>query len=127
MGLCSPNMYRDIFMQNNAEVVRHLGKCVMFHLHTTGYKHYKHVLNIPGIAGLEMALESIGPTALDLVPVFREVLEKSRLMLHVGTGFEQLPQVLSKLPKEGLFLAIPDKYIRSDKEFHEFTRAMWKR
>jgi hypothetical protein len=99
----------------------------MFHLHTTGYRHYKHVLSIPGIAGLEMALESIGPTALDLVPVFREVLEKSRLMLHVGTGFEHLPQVLSKLPKEGLFIAIPDKYIRNDQEFYEFTRAIWKR
>ncbi len=126
MGLCSPNMYRDIFMQNNVEVVRHLGKCVMFHLHTTGYQHYRQVLSIPGLAGLEMALESIGPTALDLVPVFREILEKSRLMLHVGTGFEQLPQVLSRLPKEGLFLAIPDKYIRNDQEFHDFTSTIWK-
>ena len=126
MGMCSPNTYRDIFMQNNAKVVRHLGKYVMFHLHSTGYQHYKHVLDIPGIAGLEMSLESIGPTALDLVPVFREILEKSRLMLHVGTGFEQLPQVLSKLSKEGLFLAIPDKYIRNDQEFHDFTTAISK-
>jgi hypothetical protein len=126
MGMCSPSMYRDLFMPSNAEVVRHLGEYVMFHLHSTGYQHYKHVLNIPGIAGLEMVLESIGPTSLDLVPVFREILEKSRLMLHVGTGFEQLPQVLTKLPKEGLFLAIPDKYIRNDQEFHDFTTAISK-
>jgi len=72
----------------------------MFHLHSTGYQHYKHVLSIPGIAGIEMVLESIGPTVLDLVPVFREILEKSRLMLHVGSGFDLLPQALSKLPKE---------------------------
>ena len=126
MGMCSPNMYRDIFMQNDAEVVHHLGEHVIFHLHTTGYQHYKHVLDIPGIAGLEMALESIGPTALDLVPVFREILEKSRLILNVGTGFELLPQVLSKLPKEGLFVAISDKYIRTDQEFHDFTTAIGK-
>jgi hypothetical protein len=103
-----------------------LGEHVIFHLHTTGYQHYKHVLDIPGIAGLEMALESIGPTALDLVPVFREILEKSRLILNVGTGFELLPQVLSKLPKEGLFVAISDKYIRNDQEFHDFTTAIGK-
>jgi hypothetical protein len=121
MGMCSPNMYRDLFMQNNAELVRHLGTHVMFHLHSTGYQHYKHVLNIPGIAGLEMVLESIGPTALDLVPVFREILEKSRLMLHIGNGFEHLPQVVNKLPKEGLFIAIADKYIRNDEEFHDFV------
>jgi hypothetical protein len=124
MGMCSPNTYRDIFMQNDAEVVRHLGEHVIFHLHSTGHKHYKHVLDIPGIGGIEMVLESIGPTPLDLVPVFREILEKSRLMLHVGSGFEQMPQVLKKLPKEGLFLAIPDKYISNDQQFHDFKAAI---
>jgi hypothetical protein len=127
MGMCSPDMYREVFMRNNAELVNHLGKYVLFHLHTTGYKHYQHVLDIPGIAGLEMALESIGPTILDLVPVFREILEKSRLILHIGTGFDQLPQVLRQLPTEGLFLAVPDKYIRNDEEFREFTTTTWKR
>jgi hypothetical protein len=107
-------------------VVNHLGKYVIFHLHSTGYKHYRHVLNIPGIAGLEFVLESIGPTPLDLVPVFREILEKSRLMLHVSSGFEYLPQVLRQLPTEGLFVAIPDKYIPNDQAFREFTNAIWK-
>jgi len=127
MGLCSPAMYRDIFMQYNTAVVKHLGPYVLFHLHTTGYRHYTHVLNIPGIAGLEMTLETIGPTLQDLVPVFREILEKSRLILHVCTGFEYLPEVLRRLPREGLFLVIPDKYIPNDEAFREFTTANWKR
>jgi hypothetical protein len=126
MGLCSPAMYRDIFMPCDAEVVRRLGKNVLFHLHSTGCKHYKHVLGIPGVAGLEVAMESIGPSMLDLVPAFREILEKSRLILQVCTGFEQLPEVLRKLPLEGLFLTIPDQYIRSDQEFRQFTQANWK-
>jgi hypothetical protein len=125
MGMCSPDMYRDIFMPNNAEVVRHMGDYVLFHLHTTGYKHYKHVLDIPGIAGLEIGMESIGPTIVDLVPVFREILERSRLILHVGSGFESLPQVLRKLPVEGLCVAIADRYIRNDQEFFALTKAIW--
>ena len=126
MGMCSPEMYRDIFMRNNAELVRHLGQHVFFHLHTTGCKHYRYVLDIPGIAGLEMAFESIGPTAVDLVPVFREILERSRLILNVGSGFELLPQVLTRLPTEGLFVAIPDKYIHNEQEFRDFTSSIWK-
>lgn len=124
--MCSPAMYRDIFMQYDAAVVNHLGPYVLFHLHTTGYKHYAHVLNIPGIAGVEMTLETIGPTLRDLEPVFREILEKSRLILHVCAGFEQLPETLRRLPREGLFLAIPDKYIPTNEAFREFTSANWK-
>ena len=127
MGMCSPVMYRDIFMPYNTAVVEHLGPYVLFHLHTTGYRHYTHVLNIPGIAGLEMTLETIGPTLQDLVPVFREILEKSRLILHVNTGFEYLPEALRRLPREGLFLVIPDKYIPTDEAFREFISANWKR
>jgi hypothetical protein len=73
-----------------------------------------------------MTLETIGPTLQDLVPVFREILEKSRLILHACTGFEYLPEALRRLPREGLFLVIPDKYIPTDKAFREFTTANWK-
>jgi hypothetical protein len=123
LGMCSPSIYRDIFMQFNAEIVRHLGPHVLFHLHSTGCKHYTHVLNVPGIAGLEITLETIGPTLQDLVPVLREILEKTRLILQVSTGFEFLPEALRKLPREGLSIVIPSKYIPTDEAFREFVSA----
>jgi hypothetical protein len=126
LGMCSPSIYRDIFMQFNAAIVKHLGPHVFFHLHTTGYQHYKHALNIPGIAGLEMTMETIGPTLRDLVPVFREILERTRLIIHLCTGFEYLPEVLRKLPREGFYIAIPSKYISTDDAFREFVSAHWK-
>jgi hypothetical protein len=126
MGLCAPGMYREIFMEGNAEVVKHLGPHVLFHLHSTGHKHYRDVLSVPGIAGLEIYMEQGGPTLLDLLPVFRETLEKSRLILHVDYCFEQLPEVLRKLPREGLFLAISNLRIRSDAEFRNVLAAQWK-
>ncbi len=125
MGLCSPAMYRDIFMEYNAEVIKHLGPYVLFHLHSTGHKHYKDVLSIPGIAGLEIYMENGGPTLLDLLPVLKEILDKSRLILHVDYCFEQLPEALRKLPREGLFLAISNLRIRSDEEFRQFVSAHW--
>jgi hypothetical protein len=127
LGMCSPFVYRDIFMPLNTEIVKHLGAYVLFHFHSTGYKHYSHVMNIPGIAGVEMTLETIGPTLQDLVPVFREILGETRLILQVCTGFEYLPEALRKLPREGLFLVIPSKYIPTDEAFREFITANWKR
>jgi hypothetical protein len=126
MGMCAPAMYHDIFMELNAETVRHLGPYVLFHLHSTGYKHYRDVLSVPGIAGLEIYLEQGGPTLRDLLPALRETLEKSRLILHVDYSFEQLPEVLPKLPQEGLFLAVSNLRIRSDAEFRKFISAHWK-
>jgi hypothetical protein len=123
LGMCSPSVYRDIFMQYNAAIVKHLGPHVLFHFHSTGFQHYKHVMDIPGIAGVEMTLETIGPTLRDMVPAFREILERTRLILQVCTGFKYLPDALRKLPREGLFLAIPSTYIPTDQAFREFISA----
>jgi hypothetical protein len=70
-------------------------------------------------------MEQGGPTLIDLLPVLREILEKSRLILHVDYCFEQLPQVLRKLPTDGLFLAISNLRIRSDAEFRDFLASQW--
>ena len=127
LGMCSPSVYRDLFMPANAAIVKHLGSCVFFHFHSTGHQHYQHVLDIPGIAGLQMCMESIGPSVLDMVPVFRKILEKTRLILQVGTGFELLPEALRKLPREGLYLIIPSKFIPTDDAFREFVAENLKR
>lgn len=127
MGMASPSMYRDIFREYNAEVVRHLGPQVFFHLHSTGCKHYKEVMKIPGLAGLEITVESIGPTLAALLPVLQEILERTRLILMVDHGFEQLPEVLPKLPREGLYLTIPSARIGSSKEFKKFVSSAWRR
>ena len=126
MGMCSPAMCRHILMEGTAEAVKHLGPYVLFHLHSPGCKHYRDVLSVPGIAGLEIYAEQGGPTLLDLLPMLRETLEKSHLILHIDCCFEHLPEVLRKLPREGLFLAISNQRIRSDAEFRDFISTQWK-
>ena len=125
MGLCSPRIYRDLFLELNARIVKELGNCVLFHLHSTGYRHYRDVLSIEGLAGLELTVEANGPSLRDLAPTLAEILEKTRLILYVDSGFEDLPWLLKKLPQEGLYLLIPDRFIGSDRQFHEFTKGIW--
>lgn len=124
LGLCRPAIYRDIFFKHNAEVVRRLGACVVFHLHSTGFQHFRHALEIPGLAGLQMTIEANGPSLRDLLPVFREILERSRLMLFLDHRFEELPDVLRHLPREGLYLAVPETCIPTEQAFLNFTK-LW--
>ncbi len=126
MGLCSPSVYRDIFLEHNAQVVEKLGRHVLFHLHSIACQHYRHVLSIPGLAGLEITVESKGPSLLELVPLFRQVLERSRLILLVDHGFEQLPEALCRLPAEGLYLIIPQDVLSSDGQFRQFVAGNWR-
>jgi hypothetical protein len=43
----------------------------------------------------------------------------------VGDSVEYLPEVLRKLPREGLFLTISSRQIRSDQEFRQFISSNW--
>ena len=125
LGMCSPDIYREVFMKYNAGIVDHLGRYVLFHLHSTGYAHYRDVLDIPGIAGLEMTVEENGPPLRDMVTFIRETLERSRLILFVHHYFEDVPRVIRQIPHEGLFLVISDKFIRSEDEYRQFMKANW--
>jgi len=122
MGMCSPDTYRNIFMKYNADIVNYLGNCVFFHLHSTGLAHYKDVLAISNIAGIQLTIEANGPQLTDLAGVLREILESSRLILYVDHFFEQLPKVLTQIPNQGLYLIIGNKFITTEKQFSEFLK-----
>ncbi|MEK7675573.1 MAG: hypothetical protein AAB676_07050 [Verrucomicrobiota bacterium] len=126
LGLCHPNLYRDLFMNYTAEAVRHLGPCAVFHMHSTGFQHFRQVLRIPGLAGLQMTVEANGPPLADLLPVFREILEQSRLLLFLDHRFEELSAVLPHLARAGLYLAVPERCLQSEAAFLQFTKAHWR-
>lgn len=126
LGLCHPAVYRDTFMALGEQTVRHLGPHVLFHLHSTGYQHWEQVLQVPGLGGLQMTIEAGGPPLVELVPVFQKILERSRLLIFADHRFEELPAVLPRLPREGLYVVVPDTFLRSDSEFQDFVKAHWK-
>jgi hypothetical protein len=125
MGMCSPTTYHDLFMPFSEQIVEHLGPYVFFHLHSTGYKHYPYPLEIQGLAGLEITIEANGPSLFEMLPVLREILERSRLILFVDSFFEQLPIILKQLPMEGLYLIISDKFILTELQFQQFLDTNW--
>ena len=125
LGACSPAVYRDHFQALDAELVRHVCGHVLFHLHSTGCRHYPDVLSLPGLAGLEITIEANGPPVAELLPMFRDILKHSRLILHVDARFDELPAVLRQLPRAGLYVVVRDDHVRSDGEFQRFLATVW--
>jgi len=123
--MAGPEKYREIFRQYNADVVKHLGDYVLFHLHSTGMGHWRDVVSIPGLGGLEITVEKNGPSLMELLELLREVAESSRLILYVEGYFDELAGVLKKLPKAGLYLILPDSFVGSDEQFGQFVRGIW--
>jgi hypothetical protein len=123
MGLCSPELYRDHFKQPDARIVERLGPYTLFHLHSTGYQHYRHLLEIPGLAGLELTVEANGPSLLELAPVLREILEQMRLVVFVDAHFAELAAVLRQIPHEGLYLIVSDRFLPTDEDYQSFVTA----
>jgi hypothetical protein len=125
LGMCAPSAYRDLFLDYGAHIVHHLGEHVFFHVHSTGYRHWPHVLDVPGVAGLELTVEVNGPPLTDMVPHLRAILEKSRLILMIDGWFDQLLPALRKLPAEGLYLLVSDKFVPTEPAFRDFLRSAW--
>jgi hypothetical protein len=120
MGMCSPRVYTQLFREHDQRIVAAFGPGVFYHLHATGMAHWRDVLCIDGLAGLELSIESIGPSLHDLTPMIRETLERSRLILFVEHHFDQLPDLLRRVPHEGLFLIIPDTHLPTEADYQHF-------
>jgi len=60
------------------------------------------------------------------LPVFREILEQSRLLLFLDHRFEELSAVLPHLPHEGLYLVVPAAYLPSEAAFVQFVKRLWR-
>ena len=126
LGMVNPEIFREIFLNSNSMLVSHLGGNAFFHLHSTGFAHYKHVLGIKGLSGIEFTVEQNGPPLTGLVTVFREILEETRLILFVDAYFEQLNEVLKQLPTDGLYVLIPGRSIGTEQEFNGFIYSNWR-
>ncbi len=123
LGLCRPSVFQDLFLKYNAEIVRRLGPHVIFHLHSTGFAHFQQVLEIPELAGLQMTIEANGPPLEQLLPVFREVLERSRLMIFADHRYEELAALLPRLPTAGLYVVVPQRFVSTEADFVRFLRS----
>jgi hypothetical protein len=125
IGLASPELFRDLFLEHEIRLVEHVGTCVFFHVHSTGYAHYRHLLEIPLLAGIQLTVEANGPSLLELAPTLREILERSRLILFLDAYADQLPELARQLPRDGLYVMVSDKFVEGEEGYRELVARWW--
>jgi hypothetical protein len=125
MGLASPDLFRDLFLEDEIRLVDHLGPHTFFHVHSTGYAHYPHLLEIPGLAGIQLTVEANGPSLVSLLPVMQEIQRRMRLIVFVDAYFEELSEACKQLAPDGLYIMVSDKFLDSDEEYREFVARTW--
>ena len=125
LGMVDPAIFRELFLEKNNALVKHLGGHAFYHLHSTGFAHYQYVLGIEGLSGIEFTIEQNGPPPIELISVFQEILSKSRLILFIDAYFEQVNEVLKQLPADGLYVLIPSRFIGTEPEFGAFVKSNW--
>jgi len=125
LGMVDPEIFKELFLEKNQALVSRFGGRALYHLHSTGFAHYKDVMAIKGLSGIEFTIEQNGPPLIELAGVFQEILGKSRLILFIDAYFEQLNEVLKQLPADGLYVLIPNKYIETQPEFEAFINSNW--
>jgi hypothetical protein len=125
MGLASPDLFRDLFLDHEVRLVEHLGPYTFFHVHSTGYAHYRHILEIPGLAGIQLTVEANGPSLHSLIPVMQEILQRTRLIVFVDAYFDELTEVAGQLPRDGLYVMVSDKFVESEEAYRELLARAW--
>ena len=125
MGLASPKVFADLFLPHEVRLVEHLGPYTFFHVHSTGFAHYVHLLEIPGLAGIQLTVEANGPSLRSLVPVMQEILQRTRLILFVDAYFEELGETARRLPRDGLYVMVSDKFVGSDADYRDLLTRAW--
>ena len=124
LGMCSPATYAEMFAPLTAAVVAALGEQVLFHLHSTGCGHWREVLAVPALAGLELTLEANGPEPVALEPMLREILEQHRLILFIDGYFEESLALLRRLPREGLYVIVSSRDVPDEGAWRRLLAGM---
>lgn len=124
LGMCSPGTYGEMFAPLTAAVVEAVGEHVLFHLHSTGCGHWREVLAVPGLAGVELTVEANGPEPAALEPMLRKILERSRLILFVDGYFEESLALLRRLPREGLYVIVSGRDVPDEEAWGRLLAGM---
>lgn len=99
-SLLSPALYRSFIEPYDLAIAAAFEQCI-FHLHPARYMPYRPLLEMPFTA-IELHLDRGGPTAQELLPVYREILQARPLLIWGDCTAEDLRVLSTELSPEGL-------------------------
>ena len=99
-ALLSPDLFAEFIEPCDRRIVDAFDGCIM-HQHTTGYVPFEAYLEM-SMTALEMHIDEGGPSAEELYPIHRRILDRAPLLIWGAMSEADLHWIFSKLPAEGL-------------------------
>jgi hypothetical protein len=103
-ALLSPALYERFILPHDRRIATAFPYCLM-HLHPARYIPYRPLLDSE-LAAIELHIDKGGPSARELLPVYREILAHKPLLVWGDLGEDDIRTLLTELPPEGLALQI---------------------
>ena len=103
-ALLSPELYERFILPHDRRIAAAFPYCLM-HLHPARYIPYRPLLDSE-LAVIEIHIDKGGPSARDLLPVYREVLQAKPLLVWGDLSPDDVRTLVEELPPEGLALQV---------------------
>jgi hypothetical protein len=99
-AILSPELYNDFIRKWDEQIVNAFEGCIM-HQHSNGYFPYEFYLNM-NFTALELHIDSGGPSAKSLQPVYSQIMEQKPLIIWGDIPDSDLNWIFSNLSSSGL-------------------------
>lgn len=99
-AILSPDLYNEFIRKWDDQIVNAFDGCIM-HQHSNGYFPYEYYINM-NFTALELHIDSGGPSAESLHPVYTKIMENKPLIIWGDIPESDLDWIFGNLPAEGL-------------------------
>lgn len=108
-SLVSPGHFRKLMLPHYDRLSESFDTSTI-HFHSCAYQHVDALMEIKSLDAIEWAMDPVGPSLEDMIPIFQKILKEKCLILMNITTEEEVDMLLNKLPHEGLCIIKRKEY-----------------
>lgn len=121
-ALLSPVLYREILFELDTMICQ-AAPYTLCHLHPTAFFILDDLLQIDRLLAIEINKDLGGPPIRAMLPQFKKVLEKKRLVIWGDLDEADLDIILKELPYQGLYLQIVAPTVAAATSLMQYIQA----
>ena len=121
-ALLSPVLYRKFLFELDT-IICQAAPYTLCHLHPISFFTLDDLLQIDRLLAIEINKDIGGPSIKDMLPEFKKVLQKKRLVIWGDLDEVDLEIILKELPYHGLYLHIVAPTVEAAKSLMQYIRT----
>ncbi len=125
-ALISPALYRKYIYDLNRKICQGY-EYSLCHIHPTSFFILDDLLQMEALKTIEINKDIGGPSIKAMLPEFKKVLQKKRLVIWGDLDYDDLDVILQELPYEGLYLHIVAATVAEAKHLMQYIKERGKK